>query len=99
MGTHYKVFSWAEMIADVTKLIYEIDPAPLYQLLWKVLPIYYQRRKLEHKIGEDLYLYTGNDTNTKIRIIKKIFAKYELDEIELEFGIPIQSETVEIEEN
>ena len=100
MGTHYKVFSWAEMIADVTKLIYEIDPAPLYQLIMEgSSDLLSKKENWNTKIGEDLYLYTGNDTNTKIRILKKIFAKYELDESELEFGIPIQSETVEIEEN
>ena len=30
---------------------------------------------------------------TKIRILKKIFAKYKFDESELEFGIPVQTET------
>jgi len=100
LGTQYKVFSWAEMIADVTKLIYEIDPAPLYQLIMEgSSDLLSKKENWNTKIGEGLYLYTGNDTNTKIRILKKIFTKYELDESELEFGIPIQPETVETEEN
>ncbi|MDP4290660.1 MAG: hypothetical protein Q8908_06230 [Bacteroidota bacterium] len=36
---------------------------------------------------------------TKIRILKKIYAKYELDESELEFGIPVQTESpVDVED-
>jgi uncharacterized protein with ParB-like and HNH nuclease domain len=99
LGTQYKVSAWSEMLVEVTKLFFEIDPAPLYQLIvegsYDLLP---SQERYNTKIGDGLYLYTANDTMTKIRILKKIFAKYEFDESELEFGIPIQSEVIEQEE-
>ena len=94
MGTQYKVFTWSEMITEVVKLIYEIDPAPLYQLVSdSSYDLMSTPETYNVKIADDLYLYTANDTMTKIRILKKIFAKYELEESELEFGIPVQQET------
>lgn len=100
MGTQYKVFSWAEMITEVVKLIYELDPAPLYQLVSdSSSDLMSTPESYNVKIGEDLYLYTANDTMTKIRILKKIFAKYEFDESELEFGIPVQQEAINEEED
>jgi len=94
MGTQYKVLSWTEMITEVAKLIYEIDPAPLYQLVSdSSSDLMSTPETYNVKIGDDLYLYTANDTMTKIRILKKIFTKYELDESELEFGIPVQTES------
>lgn len=94
MGTQYKVFTWSEMITELVKLIYELDPAPLYQLVSESsIDLMSTQQTYNVKIGDDLYLYTANDTMTKIRILKKIFTKYELDESELEFGIPIQAES------
>ncbi len=99
MGTQYKVSSWAEMITEVTKLLYELDPAPLYQLIMEgSYDIMAKKENWNTKIAEDLFLYTGNDTMSKIRILKRIFIKYELDESDLEFGIPVQSETTDNEE-
>lgn len=100
MGTQYRVFTWSEMITEVVKLIYEIDPAPLYQLVSdSSYDLMNKQDTYNVKIGDDLFLYTANDTMTKIRILKKIFAKYELEESELEFGIPVQTEsTNEVED-
>jgi len=98
MGTQYKVFAWSEMLVEVTKLLFEIDSAPLYQLVDEnPLDLTGKPGSWYTKIGEGLYLYTSNDTMTKIRILRRIFSKYEFEESDLEFGIPIQSETVEIE--
>ncbi|MBW8333167.1 MAG: DUF262 domain-containing HNH endonuclease family protein [Prolixibacteraceae bacterium] len=97
LGTQYKVSAWSEMIIEVTKLIYEIDSAPLYQLIDDAsLDFLPKQESWNTKIGEGLYLNIANSTMAKIRILKKVFSKYELDESELEFGIPIQSEPVEI---
>ncbi len=99
MGTHYKVSAWSEMITEVTKLIFEIDPAPMYQLIDESSSDFIVKQESWNtKISDDLYLYTGNDTVTKIRILKKVFAKYELDESDLEFGIPVQTETIDTNE-
>ncbi|MFA6838427.1 MAG: DUF262 domain-containing protein [Dysgonamonadaceae bacterium] len=94
MGTQYKVFTWSEMITLVAKLIYELEPAPMYQLISdSSYDLMSTPETYNVKIADDLFLYTANDTMTKIRILKKIFAKYEFDESELEFGIPVQQET------
>lgn len=99
MGTSYKVTTWSEMLVDVTKIIFDIDSAPMYQFIDDSSSDFSARKEnWNTKIGEGLYIYNANGTMTKIRILKKIFAKYELDEIELEFGIPIQTEANEIEE-
>lgn len=99
MGSPSKVLSWAEMITEVVKTFYEADPAPLYQLVSdSSYDLTSTPETYNVKIGDDLYLYTGNDTMTKIRILKKIFAKYEFDESELEFGIPVQQEVIDIDE-
>jgi len=98
-GTQYKVYAWSEMLVEVAKLIYEIDPTPLYQLIVEGSSDLISRKESWNtEIGDSLYIYTANDTMTKIRILRKIFSKCEIDESELEFGIPIQQESVEIEE-
>ena len=97
MGTNYKVNSWADMITEVSKLLYELDPTPMYQLISDSSnDLTIKKEVWNVKISEELYLNVANDTMSKIRILKKIFAKYELDESELEFGIPVQSD---VEEN
>lgn len=99
MGTSYKVDAWSTMLVEVTKLIFEIDSAPLYQLIDENSSDFLARQeKWYAKIGEGLYINTSNDTMTKIRMLKKIFAKCELDESELEFSIPIQTEIIINEE-
>ncbi|NEW80773.1 MAG: DUF262 domain-containing protein [Mariniphaga sp.] len=100
MGIQYKVTAWSDMIVDVAKLIYEIDSTPLYQLLEENSVDFSAKKETWNRlIAEGLYIYTANDTMTKIRILKKIFSKYEFDESDLEFGIPIQLETTISEEN
>lgn len=99
MGTQYKVSAWSEMIIEVTKLIYEIDSAPLYQLIDDAsLDFTSRQESWNTKIGDGLFLNIANSTMAKIRILRKVFSNYEIDESELEFGIPIQTEVIEKEE-
>jgi hypothetical protein len=69
LGTQYKVYSWTGMFVEVTKLIYEIDSAPLYQLIVDGSSDLVSRKEnWNAQIGDGLYLYTANDTMCKYRV-------------------------------
>ena len=93
LDTRYPTGDWAEMIETVFKLLYALEPSVLYAeankstLAWlKTKPFEYANKK----IAEGLYLCTGCDTATKIRILKLILSKYGLDEDELTFTLQPQ---------
>lgn len=97
-GTQYKAISWVGMFIDVVKLLHEIDPALMYQMIEaNAIELTAKKQNWNTEIAEGLYLYTANDTMTKIRILRKLISKYGIDESELEFSLPVQIDSEESE--
>ncbi|MFR9546077.1 MAG: DUF262 domain-containing protein [Rikenellaceae bacterium] len=95
MNTPYKVMDWTDTITGVLRLLCDLDSNIIYQEVndtsnvW----IFEEKTSSSHKeISDGAYIGTGNDTRTKINIIKKIFHKNGIDENELEFTlIPLKT--------
>lgn len=89
-GTLYEEMAWADMAVDMLKLLYEINPSILYKEaadpsnVWITKDSEYDSSK---KIAEGVYFCTGNDTNTKLRILRNLLRKYGIEEDEVQFGL------------
>ncbi|MFI3239839.1 MAG: DUF262 domain-containing protein [Bacteroidales bacterium] len=94
--TKYNVNDWADTFVSVVKLLTELDSSIIYKETTNVDNNIFsniQRGSAHKKIIENVYLWTNNNTNTKINILKELLDKYELDHDTLEFSlVPIKVE-------
>lgn len=87
-----EVYSWVEMFTDVIKQIYDEDSSQIRILAADETYEYIVLSNTEKqgdwfKIAEDVYLYTHNSTNAKMRILNKVFDAYGKDKNELVFNL------------
>ena len=87
-----EVYSWVEMFTDVIKQIYDEDSSQIRILAADENYEYIVLSNTEKqgdwfKIAEDVYLYTHNSTNAKIRILNRVFEAYGKDKSELVFNL------------
>ena len=87
-----EVYSWVEMFTDVIKQIYDEDSSQIRILAADETYEYIVLSNTEKqgdwfKIAEDVYLYTHNSTNAKIRILNRVFEAYGKDKSELVFNL------------
>lgn len=83
---------WVEMFKDVIKQIYDEDPSQIRILAsdknYENIVISSTEKQGDwFKIDTDIYLYTHNSTNAKIRILNKVFDAYGKDKNELVFNL------------
>lgn len=88
-GSGYKVNDWADMILDVGKRLFELDPTVLYRLAQSENEAWIAEESYVgyEDIGGGIFLKHSLGNENKIRNIKKLFAAYNLDDSELEFGL------------
>ncbi|ARR36837.1 DUF262 domain-containing protein [Lactobacillus delbrueckii] len=91
MNTPYKLpkRTWKEMYIGVVRALYEIDPAPMRQLIagdrTKVL--------IDHpengfsQVADGVYLYTSTDNWNKIHKLRDLFDFYGIDQSELQIEV------------
>lgn len=87
-----EVYSWVEMFTDVIKQIYDEDSSQIRILAADETYEYIVLSNTEKqgdwfKIAEDVYLYTHNSTNAKIRILNRVFEAYGKGKSELVFNL------------
>ena len=87
-----EVYSWVEMFTDVIKQIYDEDSSQIRILAADETYEYIILSNTEKqgdwfKIDEDVYLYTHNSTNAKMRILNRVFDAYGKDKSELVFNL------------
>lgn len=87
-----EVYSWVEMFTDVIKQIYDEDSSQIRILAADETYEYIVLSNTEKqgdwfKIAEDVYLYTHNSTNAKMRILNRVFDAYGKDKSELVFNL------------
>ncbi len=101
MGTQYKVTDWTEMYVGVAESLYDLEPAILYKCAENESDLAIESTdggdSSYRKIGDHLFIYKSNSTNSKIRVLKRLFKMYELDESELEIGLVPLTEAEQVE--
>lgn len=94
MNTPYKLpkRTWKEMYIGVVRALYELDPAPMRQLIAG------DRTKLEKvlidhpengfsQVADGVYLYTSTDNWNKIHKLRDLFDFYGIDQSELQIEV------------
>ena len=81
---------WVEMFKDVIKQIYDEDPSQIRILASdknyeNIIISSTEKQGDWFKIDTDIYLYTHNSTNAKMRILNKVFDAYGKDKNDLVF--------------
>ena len=90
MGTPYSAVDWVGATVTILQLLYELDPKILIAEtknssdLW-IVPKDPGGRYPHKQIAEDVWFCVSNDTNTKVRIIRSVFRKYDLADDDLVF--------------
>lgn len=90
MGTPYSAVDWVGATVTILQLLYELDPKILIAEtknssdLW-IVPKDPGGRYPHKQIADDVWICVSNDTNTKVRIIRSVFRKYDLADDDLVF--------------
>lgn len=98
-GTIYSVPDWADTIRDTFKLLYEINPSILQAEANNRDNVWITRENAKSetyikKIADDVWVNTGNDTNTKVRLLRQVARLYNLAENDLVFSlVPVKEES------
>lgn len=73
---------WSKAILWVYQNLFEHDPQPLFDLVADPKDFYFVKDQDDSntKIAEGVYVYLNNDTNTKIRVLRRVAEKYSLNE-------------------
>ena len=83
LDTQYTVRDWVDTIVEIYKQLYFIDPSIIHLEANNPDNVWISTKPFENayrKIAEGIYLCTGSDTMTKVRLIKNLLLKYQLDE-------------------
>ena len=88
--TERETTAWVEMFKDVIKQIYDEDPSQIRILAADETyeNIILSTNEIQgdwFKLDSDIYLYTHNSTNAKMRILNRVFEIYGKDKSELIF--------------
>ncbi len=98
-GTIYSVPDWADTIRDTFKLLYEINPSILQDEANSRDNVWITRENAKNetyikKVADDVWVNTGNDTNTKVKLLRQVARLYNLAENDLVFSlVPIKEES------
>lgn len=98
MDTPYQASAWTEMYQQVVKFLFEMDVTIIYQLVHKDNGMGLSFTDIETngyvEIDDRVYLFVGNSTMAKINNLRKLFARYNLEEDELILEIQSQDNSV-----
>lgn len=89
-GERQDVQNWAEMMWEMAKKLFEINPAILYQEAAGDRLVWFQTTETHsyRKLAESLYYRpSGSSTWNKMSILKRLFKLYDIDEDDLSFGL------------
>lgn len=100
--TKYNATDWADMMLEVVKILYSINPSILYQEAASEKNVWFGTQEIKgyKKIAESLYFCpSGNGTWNKYAILKNLFRLYQIDEDELSFTLQPPKEDIQFETN
>ena len=98
MNTPYSASSWVEMFVQVVKFFFDLDATVIYKLVDETdgLGSNFTSKGTDgytSEIAPNVYLWTSTNTMTKIRMLRQIFDRFELDYSELTIEIEGIDET------
>lgn len=72
---------WSKALLWVYQNLFELDPQPLFDLVADPKELFFVKDEYDTntKIAEGVYVYLNNDTNTKIRVLRRAAEKYSLN--------------------
>lgn len=83
LGTEFKpsYMEWSKAILWVYQRLFELDPQPMFDMVADANELYFVNSSDVNntKIAEGVYVYLNNDTNTKIRVLRRVAEKYSLN--------------------
>ena len=90
-----EVSSWVEMFTDIIKQIYDEDSSQIRILAAdkdydNLILTDAEKQGDWFKVDKDVYLYTHNSTNAKMRILNRVFEAYGKDKSELVFKLKVE---------
>ena len=90
-----EVSSWVEMFTDIIKQIYDEDSSQIRILAAdkdydNLILTDAEKQGDWFKVDKDVYLYTHNSTNAKMRILNRVFEAYGKDKSELVFNLKVE---------
>ncbi len=97
LGTQYLVNDWVGATIMILQLLYELDPKLLIAEaknpsdVW-IVPNDSGGRYPRKQITDDVWICVTNDTNTKVRIIRNIYLKFDLADDDLIFTLVPEKE-------
>ena len=97
-GEKHSVINWTEMMWQMAEILYNINPAILYQEAANVKNVWFDTKDKPgeglRKMADKLYYCPGrSSTWNKMAILKNLFRLYQLDEDDLSFALePLKSE-------
>lgn len=97
-GEKHSVINWTEMMWQVAEILYNINPAILYQEAANAKNVWFDVKDRPNdgfrKMAEKLYYCPGHSSTwNKMAILKNLFRLYQLDEDDLAFALePLKSE-------
>lgn len=73
---------WKAAMVWVFQQLFDLDPQPLFDLASDPAESYIVPNEVEHstKIADSVYVFFNTDTNTKIRLLRRVAEKYHLNE-------------------
>lgn len=84
LGEEYKLsnMEWSKAILWVYKQLFELDTQPLFDMAADTKELYIVDKpdNVNTKISDGVYVYLNNDTNTKIRVLRRAAEKYSLND-------------------
>jgi hypothetical protein len=86
-GVNHKVWSWKEMLVQLSKIIYAEEPIKMNSLA--ATDEWYHRSGSEgrSKVSENCYVFTSCGTKTKCTILSHMFDQLGLNASDLEFEL------------
>lgn len=89
-GVRYDVAAWADMLLDMCKLLYSINPAVLHKEAADNSNVWIHNEQCSptyKKVAEGIFVCTSNDTYTKLRILRNLLRKCNIEEDEVQFAL------------
>lgn len=84
MGVEFKkpTLEWKTAMIWALKQLFDLDPQPLFDLANDHAESYIVGSEVDNttKVSDSVYVYLNTDTNTKIRLLRRVAEKYHLNE-------------------
>lgn len=86
-GERHQVWTWVNMLVQLSKIIYAEDPIQMNSLAAKEWWYHLKNAEGRTQVAENCFVHTGCSTQTKCSILKYLFEQLDLNPADLEFEL------------